>query len=170
MRLELETLEKDGGFAHVYGPEELSLDERDLNLVEPATVKGRVQRKGEEVQVSGTLATTIETPCARCLKPVVIPIKAEFSERFATTVSWRSEEQHELVSDDLNLSVFDGEAIDLDDLVREEILLAMPVQVLCREDCQGLCPACGVNRNLKACECETQQVDSRWAKLKDLRF
>ena len=170
MRLELEKPGKDASFAHVYAPDELPLEEWDLGLVEPARVEGRVRGKGEEVEVSGTLTTTVETPCARCLKPVLIPIKTEFFERFVTAVSWRAEEQHELASEDLNLSVFDGETIDLDELVREEIELATPVQVFCREDCKGLCPVCGVDWNLKSCECGTQEIDSRWEKLKDLRF
>jgi len=170
MRLELENLGKGGGFAHDYAPDDLPLDERDLRLVEPARVAGRVKLRGEEVQVSGTLTTTVETLCARCLKPVVLPIKAEFSERFVTAVSWRSEEQHELASEDLSLSVFDGETIELDELVREEIVLATPAQVLCGKDCKGLCPVCGVDRNVTACECETRQVDARWEKLKDMRF
>ncbi|MGQ0761534.1 MAG: YceD family protein [Acidobacteriota bacterium] len=170
MRLELENLGKDPSFAQSYAPDELPLDERDLRLIEPAGVEGRIRRQGGEVQVSGTLTTTVETPCARCLKPVLIPIKAEFFERFVRAVSWRDEEQHELASEDLNLSVFDGETIDLDELVREEIELATPVQVFCREDCKGLCPACGVDWNLKTCECGTQETDSRWEKLKDLRL
>ena len=170
MRLELENLGKDASFAHSYGTDELRIEEQDLRLVEPAGVAGHIRRKGEEVQVSGTLTTTVETPCARCLKPVLIPIKAEFFERFVTAVSWRTEELHELASEDLNLSVFDGKTIELDELVREEIELATPVQVFCREDCKGLCPVCGIDWNLKACKCGTQAIDSRWEKLKDLRF
>ena len=170
MRLELEKLEKGGNFAHVYPPEDLVLDERDLRLAEPAALSGRVRRKGEEVEVSGQLTTTVETPCARCLKPVLVPIRAEFAERFVTAVSWRSEEQHELASEDLNLSVFDGDSVDLDGLVREEIVLATPTQVLCRDDCKGLCEVCGLDRNLTNCDCAAQPVDSRWEKLKDLRF
>jgi uncharacterized protein len=104
------------------------------------------------------------------LKPVVLPLAAELSERFVGAVSWREEEQHELREEDLNLAVFNGETIELDDLVREEILLSMPAQVLCREDCKGLCAACGADRNLNSCDCETRQIDSRWGALKDLRF
>lgn len=170
MRLELENLAKDGKFAHVYALGELPLGEQDLRLLEPARVEGRVRRKGEEIHVTGTLATAVETPCARCLKPVVLPVKAAFSERFVTAVSWRSEEQHELASEDLNLSIFDGETIDLEELMREEIVLATPARVFCRQDCKGLCPVCGIDWNLKVCECQTGQVDSRWEKLKDLRF
>lgn len=170
MRLELENLEKDGRFDHVYAPADLLLEERDLRLVEPVRVVGRVRRQSEEAQVAGTLTATVETPCARCLKPVLLPIKTQFSERFVTAVSWRSEEQHELAAEDLNLALFDGEAIDLDGLVREEILLAAPAQVLCREDCQGLCPVCGNDRNARDCGCASQPTDARWEKLKDLRF
>ena len=170
MRLELENLGNGGEFTHVYAPDELQLDESDVKVAQPATIAGRVYRKGQEAQINGELTTALETPCGRCLKPVAVPIKARFAERFVTAVNWRHEEQHELATEDLSLSLFDGQAIDLDGLVREEILLATPAQVLCRDDCQGLCPSCGVNRNVTACECEAQPVDSRWEKLKKIRF
>ena len=170
MRLELENLEKEQRFAHTFQPNELSVEDSDLRLIGPAEISGRIRRKGDEVELVGQLQTKFETVCARCLKPVTIPLAAHFDERFATAVSWGAEEQHELASEDLNLSVFDGEAIDLSQLVREQLLLAKPAQVLCREDCQGLCPVCGADMNINACECEAQQVDSRWEKLKDLQF
>ena len=170
MRLELESLEKDRQFAHDYQADEFSLEDADLRLIAPAEVRGRVRQKDREVELIGSLTTTLETVCGRCLKPVVLPFSADFDERFATSVSWGAEEQHELASDDLNLSIFDGTGIDLDQLVREQILLAKPAHVLCREDCQGLCPVCGADRNIAACKCDSQQVDSRWEKLRDLRF
>jgi len=170
MRIELENLGKGGEFAQVYQPGELNLDEHDLALVGPVECHGRAHKKSEEVELLGRLSARIEAPCARCLKPVELPIAADFSERFVPAVSWRSEEQHELREEDLNLAVFNGEAIELDDLVREEILLAVPAQLVCRENCKGLCPDCGVDRNLGECYCETRQVDSRWQALKDLRF
>src|SRR5689334_22726646 len=170
MRLELESLEKDRQFAHTYQPDELALEDADLRLIAPAEIRGRVRQPGREVELIGSIKTTLETVCARCLKPVSIPFSADFDERFATSVSWGAEEQHELASDDLNLSIFDGDGIDMDQLVREQLLLAKPGQVLCREDCQGLCPVCGADRNKAACTCEAQQVDSRWEKLRDLRF
>jgi uncharacterized protein len=170
MRVELENLEKNRQFAHTYQPNDLSLEDADLRMIEPAEVRGRLRRQVDELELVGSLTTTLETVCARCLKPVAIPLATDFDERFTTSVSWGAEEQHELASDDLNLSIFDGTGIDLDQLVREQLLLAKPAQTLCREDCQGLCPVCGANRNTAACKCETKQVDSRWEKLKDLRF
>jgi len=170
MRIELDSLEQGGEFAQVYQPGELSLDETEVRLIGPAEIRGRIRRKSDEVEVFGRLSATIEATCARCLKPVALPIAAELSERFVQAVSWRSEEQHELSEEDLNLAVFNGESIEVDDLVREEILLALPAQVLCRESCRGLCPVCGVDRNLSTCDCEPRQIDSRWEALKGLQF
>ena len=170
MRIELDKLEDLGGkFSRVYGLDELDLDNREVRLIDPAKVQGRTSRKGSEVEFSGELTANIEVPCGRCLKPVRLPIHSEFAERFVPAVSWRAEEQHELHEEDLNLAVFDGEAIDLDDVVREEILLALPGHVLCSEDCKGLCSICGIDRNTSSCQCENRAIDSRWEKLKELR-
>jgi uncharacterized protein len=170
MRIELDNLAKSGEFAQTYRPGELALNDAELRLIGPAEIRGRYRKNGEEVELRGHLSATVEATCARCLKPVELPFAAELSERFVVAVSWRSEEQHELREEDLSLAVFNGEAIELDDLVREEILLAVPAQVLCRVDCRGLCPTCGTDRNLSACDCEARQIDSRWGALKDLQF
>lgn len=170
MRIELEKLAELGGkFARVYQADELRLD-TEVRLAEPAEVHGRIRRKGGEVELQGRLDTKLEVVCGRCLQPVELPITAEFNERFVQTVTWAADEQHELQVEDLNLAVFDGEGIELDDLVREELLLAVPVNVLCREDCRGLCPNCGIDRNLNDCQCESNEGDSRWQKLKELQM
>jgi uncharacterized protein len=171
MRIELEKLEGSRGtFCHVYQVSELAFDEPDLRMTGSAEVQGRVRRENDEAELSGELHAKVSAPCARCLKLVELPIDVKFAERFVPAVGWRNEEGHELREDELNLAVFDGEAIELDEVVREEILLAVPAQVLCREDCKGLCPVCGIDRNESDCNCEATPVDSRWEKLKDLRF
>ena len=169
MRLELDKLEEGGKFARVYETNELPLDS-EVRLVEPAEVRGRIRRDGKEVELRGKLDTKLEVMCGRCLQPVQLPIATEFKERFVRAVSWAAEEQHELQAEDLNVAVFDGEGIELDDLVREELLLALPANVLCREDCRGLCPTCGIDRNLSNCQCESEEGDSRWQALKELQM
>ncbi len=150
MRIDLDRLEQEGGnFSRTYEPGELALDDDEVGLVEPAEVSGRVRRDDKEVELSGELRAKIKTACDRCLQAVNLTIGAEL---------------------DLNLAVFDGEAIELDDLVREEILLAVPAHVLCREDCKGLCPVCGIDRNQRGCQCEKKANDSRWQGLENLRF
>ena len=171
MRIELEKLEESGGrFSRTYEIDQLTFDEHELQLIEPVSVEGRLRRKSEEVELRGKLRAKIAVPCGRCLKSVELPIDVEFAERFTPAVSWKDQEQHELSENDLNLAVFDGEAIELDDLVREEIVLALPGHVLCDEACKGLCPICGAGLNAGDCDCKSKQIDSRWEKLKDLRF
>ena len=171
MRLDLEKLEESGGrFAEVYEIDRVLFDDSDLRLTGPVEVRGRVRRRKGEAELTGELHTGVAISCGRCLKPVELPVDVNFDERFVEAVAWREEEQHELQPEDLNLSVFDGETIELDDLVKEEILLALPGHILCREDCQGLCPVCGIDRNTATCNCEAKSTDSRWEKLKDLQF
>jgi len=171
MRIELENLERSGGaFAETYAPDELTFDEQDLCLRDPVRVTGRIRRQGGNVELRGRLATKAAIACGRCLKFVEVPIEVEFAQRFTPAVAWKNEEQHELQQEDLDLSVFDGEGIELDDLVKEEIVLALPGHILCQEECKGLCPSCGADLNTTNCACETKQIDSRWEKLKDLQF
>ena len=171
MRLDLEKLGETGGrFAERYELDQLSFDDSDLRLTRPVEVRGRARRRHDEAELTGELHSQVAISCGRCLQPVEVTVDVNFDERFVNAVSWRDEEQHELQTEDLNLSVFDGETIDLDDLVKEEILLALPGHVLCNEDCKGLCPVCGIDRNQGTCNCETKPIDSRWEKLKDLRF
>jgi len=171
MRIELENLEKAGGsFSREYQAEELIFDEQDLRLLDPVRVEGRLRRREKEVELQGKLFTRVAIPCGRCLKSVEFPVQVEFAERFTPAVSWKDEEQHELQQEDLNLAMFDGEGIELDDLVKEEILLALPGHVLCDDACRGLCSTCGSDLNVGTCNCSSERTDSRWDKLKDLRF
>ena len=170
MRIELEGLEEDGGrFSRTYEIGELLLDDDEFQLIEPAEIRGQIRRKGNEVELRGELEVRVAAACDRCLRPVELPIRSEFNERFVPAVSWRAEPQHELQEEDLNLAVFDGQAIELDELVCEEIMLAVPGHVLCREDCKGLCPICGIDRNRSTCQCETNETDLRWDGLKELQ-
>jgi len=170
MRIEIDSDDDSGArFSETYERGELGFDESELRLIEPVTVKGQVLRKRGEVELRGELHTKAAIPCSRCLKEVERSIDLNFSERFATAAAWQGEEQHELSEDDLDLGVVD-EAVELNDLVKEEILLALPTHVLCDENCKGICPNCGADRNLTDCRCEMQQVDARWEKLKDLQF
>jgi DUF177 domain-containing protein len=169
MRIELENTEEPGGrFSETYEAGGLTFDESELRLIEPIRVKGQIRRKTGQLEIAGELHTRVAIPCGRCLKEVELPIDVEFAERFSEAVSWRHEEHHELSTEDLDLGLVD-EAIELDDLVKEEVLLAVPGHVLCNESCKGFCPNCGADRNLTDCGCETREVDARWEKLKGLR-
>jgi len=79
------------------------------------------------------------------------------------------EEETELDDDELNFEFFDGEVIEVDRLVAEQIFLSLPFKVLCSETCRGICPGCGVNLNLEPCRCKTDSKGSAFAKLESLK-
>lgn len=171
MRIELEKLEEtDGRFAHTYGPAELALEDDRARLSEAPELSGRVIRDRNQVVLKGRLSARAEVDCDRCLKPVDVLVSTEFNLRYVTAEEYALIHTAELKDEDLALSVFDGETIDIDEVAREQVLLAVPLRSLCREDCQGFCPDCRADRNLNDCACQTAEIDERWAGLRDLRF
>jgi uncharacterized protein len=171
MRIEVENLTAAGEpFAHTYGPAEVELDEEGARLVSDAAVEGRASRKGEQVRLRGTIRTEVEILCDRCAAPERAPLAVEFDTSFIPQeVEAAKEENVELAPEDLLLSAYDGGAVDLDELVREQVLLALPSRHLCREDCKGLCPKCGTDLNAGDCSCEQSEVDPRWSALAGLK-
>ena len=169
MRIELENLEGGkGNFAHVYQPEDLNPVDERVSLTAPANVTGTVRLAGNELFVNGHVDTRAQAECDRCLKPVELPVSADFALEYITGSAYESSETAELTESEMSVSVFDGDAIDVDEIVKEQILLAVPTRMLCREDCKGICPECGIDRNTGDCNCVTDDVDPRWAALKNL--
>ncbi|MGH9931534.1 MAG: YceD family protein [Pyrinomonadaceae bacterium] len=169
MRIELASLEGGkGAFARVYEPGDLVLEEDRVSLLEAPAVSGGIRQKGRRVHVSGSITARVQVECDRCLKLIELPIDSRFELEYVTAEDYQAQQAFELTEEDLDLSVFDGAAIDIDELVTEELLLAVPDHVLCSESCKGMCAVCGVNRNSTECACEAQEVDPRWAGLKEL--
>lgn len=169
MQIELAGLEDGKGeFAHVYAAGELVLADDRLRLVVPPTVSGRIRQDGRRAHVAGGVTARVQLECDRCLKAVEQPVDSKFKLEYVTPADYQAQQVAELTEDDLDLSIFDGEVIDIDELVTEEILLAVPDHILCNENCKGICDRCGADRNAADCGCETKQVDPRWAGLKEL--
>lgn len=169
MRIELDKLEgNSGNFDHIYEPEALSLDDESARLVGPAEVRGRVNRRDHEVRLRGTVKARAEVDCDRCLKSIEVPIEATFDLKYVSADDYRAAETVELQEEDLSVAVFDDQTIDVDELVREQVFLALPLRALCSAECKGLCPVCGADKNSVSCDCEAARTDPRWDKLKNL--
>ena len=169
MRIELAGLEGGKGtFAHSYAPGELVLEDDRVRLVSAPTVTGKLFQAGRRVHVVGRLEARLQLECDRCLKTVEVPVDSRFKLEYVTPEDYQAQQDDELTEEDLDLSIFDGEAIDVDELVKEELLLAVPDHVLCNDSCKGICPVCGVDRNQVDCKCGTADVDPRWAGLEKL--
>ena len=169
MRIELESLEGGKGkFAHEYAPGEMVIEDERLTVVVPPRVSGDIRREGDRVNVSGRVTGRIQLECDRCLKPVEVAVDSKFKLEYVTAKDYEALQAGDLTEEQLNLATFDGEEIDVDALVTEELLLAAPDHLVCDEACKGMCAVCGVNKNVADCTCETQATDPRWAGLKDL--
>jgi len=169
VRFELATLEgAKGTFAHSYAEGELVLEDERLLLVQPPEVSGEIRREDRRVHVQGRVVARVQLECDRCLKLIELPVDSSFDLEYVTQQDYQAQQAVELTEDDLDLTVFDGEVIDIDALVTEEILLAVPDHVLCQENCKGICPKCGADRNSVDCGCQTEDTDPRWAGLKEL--
>ncbi len=125
-----------------------------------------VSKDGDTVFVDGRLDARMPQVCSRCLEPYEARVEADVHTRFVPSPG-RGEER-ELGADDLESDVYDHDQIDLGALLETEAALGLPMKPLCREECKGLCPSCGVNRNTVACACAPATGDPRWAALKTL--
>jgi uncharacterized protein len=169
MQIELSGLESGKGeFAHAYAPGELVLEDERLRLVDPPKVTGEIRQAERRVHLNGLVVARMQLECDRCLKFVELPVDSRFKLEYVTPEDYQAQQAVELTEEDLDLSIYDGEVVDIDELVTEELLLTVPDHVLCKDDCKGICPQCGVDRNSVDCECQTAEVDPRWAGLKEL--
>ena len=137
----------------------------------PLAGKLLVRRAGDVVEVEGELACTVALACSRCLQPLrqrlEIPVALSF-ERQQTVAA--DEAERELSEEDLGMIPFSGDYLDLREALEQEVLLAIPQHPLCQDDCAGLCPVCGGDRNRQACDCTPPVFHGGFAALKGLRL
>ncbi|HVM11926.1 MAG TPA: YceD family protein [Actinomycetota bacterium] len=124
----------------------------------PVRVTGLLESVVEGILVSGAVSGPVAFRCARCLTEFTRDVRVDVAELFGLDV--------EDPAEDTGYIVRDGE-LDLEPLIRDSLVLALPFSPLCRPDCLGLCERCGGNRNLGECSCEPE-VDERWSALADL--
>jgi uncharacterized protein len=118
--------------------------------------KGNLSRQEDDVFLTGTLSGVLDCTCSRCLEPARLPLKLQIHVTFVEK-DGASDDDEDEDEDDVDVAHYEGDEIDLAPELREEILLAMPINPLCKENCAGLCPHCGENRNLIPCDCASRQ-------------
>jgi uncharacterized protein len=141
--------------------------ETDYRVDAPLHVGLTHMRLGNDLFLDGAIRGEVIGQCGRCLEEYTSSLNREFS--VVLTPQLPLGRETELRYDELSASFYSGEIIDLSMLVHEQALLALPSAPLCQEECKGLCPQCGVNRNLEACSCQPAWRDPRLAILSTLR-
>lgn len=149
---------------------QIDLNDESARLIEPCRIFGDLKKGIVQVDLTGKVTAKLEMECSRCLTAVISTLEADFKVGYIEGEHETKEKESELHGDDLEIAIYDGEKIDLSDLAREQILLNLPTQTFCDENCQGLCPKCGENLNRDKCSCETKEIDPRWQSLRELKI
>jgi uncharacterized protein len=129
-----------------------------------------VERSGRRLAVRGRLHGSIVQLCSRCCEPATVDVGGEFHADFLVEQDDPAESERELTAVELDSSLLAGDELELEDVVREQVLLALPPKPLCNEGCAGLCQGCGVDLNREPCSCGAPPVDPRFAALAELRL
>jgi uncharacterized protein len=122
----------------------------------------------KDIRLRGRLSTGIELQCARCLDPVPQDVKREFELLYRPLGADAGKDELSVTDAEAEVGYYQGEGILLEDVLREQVLLALPLKITCREDCKGLCPHCGKNLNQEQCSCAVPAEDPRWEALKEI--
>jgi uncharacterized protein len=172
MRLELSPIRlPETEFSKVFEQAEVPTGEGDYRVIGPADLRMVIHKDQDRFRLVGTVKSQLGLECSRCLEPYVLPVDRQFDLRFLPAAAGEpqnEDEDAEVEEDDVSITFYRDEQIDLDELLREQFYLALPMKPLCGPACKGICPQCGTNRNLAPCDCSPQKEDPRMAGLKTL--
>lgn len=140
----------------------------DFRLIQ-ADVECLVTKSGDTIYIRGTLGVRLCMDCSRCLEPADLTVGGDFTYTLVPE-QMETRDDLELCAEDLEIVGYKGDFIDLAPMICEQIVLMAPMKVLCVQDCKGLCPRCGANRNVETCNCPTEILDERLAVLKNIRL
>ena len=167
MRITLEELELHPiVVSKTYSPGTLDYHGAEFRQASPLKVDAVAELRGSEIRVRGHLGTSLEASCDRCLGPVVIPVDRNFDLFYRQVSTIARSEEIELPQDELEVGFFSGDGIEFDDVLTEQVILSVPMKLICNPDCRGLCPVCGSNLNVEKCGCPPTAEVSPFSALK----
>lgn len=149
----------------------------DIRQVGPLALTGKaeliVEHRGprefvEDIRLRAHFEGKFELLCARCLEPVQTPLSGDFDLIYRPSSVETQSGEHAITEDETEIGYYEKSGLLLEDAVREQVLLGLPGRALCRQECKGLCPKCGANRNVTECGCVEEQPDPRWTALSGL--
>lgn len=143
---------------------EITWKRKKYPIVSKQPVKLRLTHEGDrKVAVTAKASLVLEAPCDRCLETVRVPMDLKIEREVDANAS-----SQERIAQLDEQSYIDGYSLDVDCLVRDEMMTDMPDKVLCKEDCRGVCPRCGCNLNIRACSCKEEDLDPRMSIIRDI--
>ncbi len=139
------------------------LNEIGVGVLKPIEVDLTVENTGNLFIGHADVRTLLQLNCSRCLKEITFPVKIDLDITIVESIYRDNPTFQE------DVLFFEGDEVDIQHYVEEAIYTEIPLNPLCDEGCKGLCPICGVDRNVLECNCEAEDIDPRWEKLKNLK-
>jgi len=150
-----------------YASGELDYHSADFRQDGPLNVRAVAELLGSEIRIRGQLRTRLKACCDRCLAPLEFSVERDFDLFYRPMENIAREEEIALPDGESEVGFYSGDGIDLADVMTEQVILSLPMKMICGANCQGLCPVCGVDRNREKCLCAERRIDSPFASLKD---
>jgi uncharacterized protein len=160
-------------FAETWEPNGFDFSDPAVTQKGPLLAEGTAEllpHTGGEVRVHGRIQTDLETECDRCLGRAPFHIDTLFDLFYRPLESTVGEEEVAIDEGEAEMGFYELPGLQLEDIVREQVLLQLPMQRVCSATCKGICPVCGTNRNETNCSCQPPSGDDRWMALKDLNI
>ena len=146
-------------------------EDPDLEFAGPGSLAVHIhlERHGHDILVRGYLEGSLQLNCSRCLTPFSLPVETGFDLLLAPAPDQVTEAEEELSKADLDRDFYTGETVNLESILREQVLLTLPLKPLCAETCKGICPHCGADLNQEPCQCPVEESTSPFAILKNIK-
>ena len=155
-------------YEKVYAPDAFPADSA-YAVIAPVALAFDIFKDKDQFRLAGSVVTTLQLPCSRCLEAFAWPVNASFDLRYQPHTVRAADDEAEIEEDDLSTAFYEQDEIDLGQLMREQFLLALPMKPLCRDDCKGLCVTCGTNLNRGTCDCTREWGDPRFDALRAMK-
>jgi uncharacterized protein len=172
MLLSIKEMEvKEVRFDETFPPGELDFSGSEVTQTLPLRVIGVAEilhNTGGEVRIKGRMTTTVEAVCDRCLGTARYAIDAPFDLFYRPEADLPIEDEFAIDEGEAEIAYYKEPGLILEDILSEQITLQLPMQRVCGENCEGICPICGLNRNETSCRCTEAPADDRWSALRDL--
>jgi uncharacterized protein len=152
---------------------QLEFASENLEQVTPLHAVGSAEmlkNTGGELRIQGRYTVELKAQCDRCLVEARFPLDAGFDLFYQPASNIARDEEIEIDEGEAEIGFYEHGGLELEDILREQILLALPMKRVCSEDCKGICPVCGKNRNQSDCDCHVAKTDDRWGALRKLEI
>jgi uncharacterized protein len=158
-------------FVETFEPGQIDFKDAEVQQAGPLTIDGAAEllaNSDDEVRIRGKLSVIMKSDCDRCLGEALYPLNADL-DLFYRPVSYiANDEEIKIDEGEAEIGFYSGAGMELEDILREQVLLLLPMQKICREDCKGICPQCGKNRNEGDCQCKVEPAGNLWKALRDI--